>query len=164
MKIIKLKDKCFGTQSMYRKVSGYTFYEESKGYIAFTSDRDQYGILVPYIPIGGKMALEAILADGGFVSFEGMEYVVPIEMQMKRYHIGNGTGSIADFDTAAEVNKWFDEQVTNQKYFCRIYDREKNINILGSEYMWLKPSERWSDEPPQEQEIKQSQGFTQTMY
>lgn len=84
----------------------------------------------------------------------------------KRYHIGHGTGSIADFDTATEVNQWFDEQDTNQRYFCRIYDLEKEIDILGSDYMRLKPSERWTDEIDQTQETeqKQEQGYTQTMY
>ena len=33
------------------------------------------GILAPYIPCGGKRALQAILNAGWFISFEGMEYV-----------------------------------------------------------------------------------------
>lgn len=50
-------------------------YEEGKGYIAFSSDRDEFGILAPYIPCGGKRALQSILDAGGFCSFDGMEYV-----------------------------------------------------------------------------------------
>ena len=46
-----------------------------KGYIAFSSDRDEFGILAPYIPCGGKRALQSILDAGGFCSFDGMEYV-----------------------------------------------------------------------------------------
>ena len=49
--------------------------EERKDAIAFSCDRDKYGILVPYIPCGGKRALQSILDAGGFCSFEGMEYV-----------------------------------------------------------------------------------------
>lgn len=49
--------------------------EVSKGYIAFSSDRDEFGILAPYIPCGGKRALQSILDAGGFCSFDGMEYV-----------------------------------------------------------------------------------------
>ena len=43
--------------------------------IAFSSDRDEFGILAPYIPCGGKRALQSILDAGGFCSFDGMEYV-----------------------------------------------------------------------------------------
>ena len=39
------------------------------------ADRDEFGILVPYIPCGGKRALQSILDAGGFCSFDGMEYV-----------------------------------------------------------------------------------------
>lgn len=35
----------------------------------------EFGILVPYIPCGGKRALQSILDAGGFCSFDGMEYV-----------------------------------------------------------------------------------------
>lgn len=49
--------------------------ERQKGYVAYSSNRDKYGILAPYIPCGGKRALQAILNAGGFISFEGMEYV-----------------------------------------------------------------------------------------
>lgn len=35
----------------------------------------KFGILAPYIPCGGKRALQSILDAGGFCSFDGMEYV-----------------------------------------------------------------------------------------
>ena len=38
------------------------------------SDDNRYRV-APYIPCGGKRALQAILNAGGFTSFEGMEYV-----------------------------------------------------------------------------------------
>lgn len=75
MKIIRLKNVKFGTKKISRVVTGWALYEEGKGYIAFSCDKDQYGILVPYIPCGGKRALQSILDAGGFCSFEGMEYV-----------------------------------------------------------------------------------------
>lgn len=75
MKIVRLKNERFGKLAWHRVVSGYAFYEEGKGYIAFSCDRDKYGILVPYIPRGGKKALQIILDDGGSISFDGMEYV-----------------------------------------------------------------------------------------
>ena len=75
MQIKRLKGVKFGNKRIARVVTGWALYEEGKGYIAFSSDRDEYGILIPYIPVGGKKALQSILDAGGFVSFEGMEYV-----------------------------------------------------------------------------------------
>lgn len=75
MEIKRLKDAKFGNSRVYIKVTGYALYEEGKGYIAFSSDRDRFGILVPYTPCGGKKALQSILDAGGFVSFDGIEYV-----------------------------------------------------------------------------------------
>ena len=57
--------------------NGYAFYEDGKGWLAFSHDRDQYGILIPYIPCGGRKALQAILDAGGFLTMDGMEYVNP---------------------------------------------------------------------------------------
>lgn len=75
MKIKRLRGAKFGNKRIARVVTGWVLYEDGKGYIAFSSDRDKYGILTPYIPVGGKKALQSILDAGGFVSFEGMEYV-----------------------------------------------------------------------------------------
>lgn len=55
MKIKRLKRAKFGTDRIARVVTGYALYEEGKGYIAFSSDRDEFGILAPYIPCGGKV-------------------------------------------------------------------------------------------------------------
>ena len=75
MEIKRLKNAKFGNKAIAKLVTGYALYEEGKGYIAFSSARDKYGILIPYIPCGGKKVLQAILNAGGFVSFEGMEYI-----------------------------------------------------------------------------------------
>ena len=56
----------------------YGFHVEGKGYIAFTADRDKLGVLTPYSPKGGKKALQSILDAGGFLNFDGMEYVTAI--------------------------------------------------------------------------------------
>lgn len=79
MKIIKLKNEKFGTPGLYKMVSGYALYEHGKGFLAYSSDRDKHGVLTPYIPLGGKKALEAILSAGGFTSLTDMEYVLPIK-------------------------------------------------------------------------------------
>jgi len=78
MEIVKIKDLKFGTKKAYAMSSGYAFHEDGKGYLAFTSDTGKYGILTPYIPCGGKKALQLILDGGGFTSLDGMEYVNPM--------------------------------------------------------------------------------------
>lgn len=78
MEIKRLKNTKFGTNKIARVVTGWALYEAGKGWIAFSNDRDQLGILVPYIPCGGKKALQSILDAGGFVSFDGMEYVTEL--------------------------------------------------------------------------------------
>ena len=75
MKIIKLTNQRFGTPAFHIIKSGYALYEDGKGYVAFSSERDQYGILTPFIPRGGRKALQSLLDAGGFSSFDGMEYV-----------------------------------------------------------------------------------------
>lgn len=78
MTIKRIKDGKFGSKKLYTVVSGWAFYEEGKGYVAFSQARDHYGILIPYMPCGGKKALQSILDAGGFTSQEGIEYVVTI--------------------------------------------------------------------------------------
>lgn len=81
MKIKRLKSAKFGFKKIWVEVTGYALYEEGKGYIAFSSERDEFGILAPYIPCGGKRALQSILDAGGFCSFDGMEYVQELGAQ-----------------------------------------------------------------------------------
>ena len=63
MEIKRLKNARFGNKLICQVVTGWGLYEHGKGWVAFSSDRDRYGIL------------QAILDAGGFVSFENMEYV-----------------------------------------------------------------------------------------
>lgn len=79
MEIKKLNAVPFGTSSVCQIVTGWALYEPGRGYYAFSNMRDQYGILSPYIPQGGKKALESIIKAGGFCSLDGMEFVNPVE-------------------------------------------------------------------------------------
>lgn len=65
----------------------------------------------------------------------------------QRYMATSGTSTLRTFATAAELNEWWEAQDTEGQYFCRLYDCNKGINILGSKYMWLKPEERFQDDP-----------------
>ena len=65
-----------------------------------------------------------------------------------RYMATHGTSFLRTFATAAELNEWWEARDTEGRYFCRLYDREKGIDILGSRYMFLPPEERFHDDPP----------------
>ena len=45
MEIRRLKNTKFGTNKIARVVTGWALYEAGKGWIAFSHDRDQFGIL-----------------------------------------------------------------------------------------------------------------------
>lgn len=70
LQIVKLDNARFRHQQGYVVVSGYTFKHPELGYVAFDCDNGK-----PYIPIGGRLALESILEQGGFVSFDRMSFV-----------------------------------------------------------------------------------------
>lgn len=80
MIIKRLKDVRFAkeTGALSCIVTGWALYEEGKGYIAFSHNR-RFGLLLPYMPCGGRKALQAILDAGGFLSMDGMEYVQPAD-------------------------------------------------------------------------------------
>ena len=75
LEIVEIKNKAFGRKEIYQLASGYCFKVEGKGYLAFSTNRDKFGILLPYMPYGGKEALISILEAGGFTSFDGIEFV-----------------------------------------------------------------------------------------
>ena len=66
----------------------------------------------------------------------------------QRYMATSGTSFLRTFATAKELNEWWEARDTEGRYFCRLYDCEKGIDILGSRYMFLKPEERFHDDPP----------------
>ena len=79
MKIVKLTNAKFGNSRVYTIVNGFALYEENRGFVAFSCDRDKCGILTPYMPAGKKKTLQSILDAGGFCSFDGMEFVEAIK-------------------------------------------------------------------------------------
>lgn len=79
MKVVGISNKKFGRKELYRMVSGFAIQTENGGYLAFSNARDEYNILIPYMPVGGKKALQAILDGGGFDSFDGMEIVKSLD-------------------------------------------------------------------------------------
>ena len=50
------------------------FYHLKKGWLAFKSDINE-GANEPYIPLGKRAALEAILAAGGFLDFDTIVFI-----------------------------------------------------------------------------------------
>lgn len=52
--------------------SGYFFYIEGKGYLAFNGD------VIPYNPRGKINVLQNILNDGGFLYYDDIKFINPI--------------------------------------------------------------------------------------
>ena len=46
MQIKRLRNTHFGTKKISRVVTGWALYEPGKGWVAFSADRDEFGILV----------------------------------------------------------------------------------------------------------------------
>lgn len=61
---------------------------------------------------------------------------------VSRYFIGQGTSITADFDTEIELNQFFDSMPDIDRHFCRIYDTQKHINVLGWKYQY---GHKWED-------------------
>lgn len=80
MEIKRLNAVPFGWPHLHQIVTGWALYEPGRGYYAFSAHRDSFGILTPYVPQGGKKALQSIINGGGFISMDGMEFVSPVEV------------------------------------------------------------------------------------
>jgi hypothetical protein len=69
LKIVKLSGQKFAiNKSSYTMPKGFVLYHPVFGFLGFSDG------ISPYQPIGGKKALQSILEDGGFTSFEGMKW------------------------------------------------------------------------------------------
>lgn len=53
---------------------GYALFIPGKGFVKFKHETTA----VPYTPRGGKKALESIIADGGFVDYDSLEFVTSL--------------------------------------------------------------------------------------
>ena len=74
LEIVKLTGNLKFKDSVgYTMPEGYCFMHPEKGYLAFA------GNTMPYMPLGGKNALLNIQKDGGFLSFDDMAWVKPVE-------------------------------------------------------------------------------------
>lgn len=72
LEIKALKGLYFNThKGLCRFSRGYALFISGKGFLKFKQDKTA----VPYTPCGGKKALEAIIADGGFVDYDSLEFV-----------------------------------------------------------------------------------------
>ncbi len=67
----------FGRRDLYVETTGYAFFHKEMGYLAFEKDNRRRRVPIPYIPLGGKVALQSIL-DGGFANFEGIHWLRPL--------------------------------------------------------------------------------------
>lgn len=66
----------FGNEKIQFESSGLGLYHPVLGFVSF--DKDKYGINIPYVPTGGRKALNQILAHGGLTSYDNAKWAKPI--------------------------------------------------------------------------------------
>lgn len=59
----------------YYMEKGFALYNQGLGYLKFKTDKTE----VPYIPCGGKKALQDIIDAGGLTHYNDVEWLKPIE-------------------------------------------------------------------------------------
>lgn len=55
---------------------GWAFFIPGKGFLKFKSDNN----FLPYVPLGGKKALQSIIETGGFIHFDDVEFINPVAL------------------------------------------------------------------------------------
>lgn len=73
LQIVKLGEQKFTAIDGYYKPQGYAFFHPDLGYLSMQPNED-----CPYIPQGGKQALQRILDQGGLVSFDNCKWLQAI--------------------------------------------------------------------------------------
>lgn len=87
LQIVRLDDFTFDTPKGHATVRGWGFLIPGMGFVKFKHDDDA----IPYAPCGGRKALESIINDGGFISYDDIEFVNPVfspsEILIVQYHM-----------------------------------------------------------------------------
>lgn len=66
----------FGNDKIQFESSGLSLYHPVLGFVSF--GKDKYGINIPYVPVGGRKALNQILSDGGLTDYANAQWAKPI--------------------------------------------------------------------------------------
>lgn len=87
LEIKKITGFKFGNRGAYIKgdKNEYALFHKDLGYLSFKSDNEnlECGIKFPYTPLGRNKALQSILDGGGFVDFDGIEWIWPMQEEVK---------------------------------------------------------------------------------
>ena len=103
LEIVKLTGNLKFKDSVgYTMPEGYCFMHPDKGYLAFA------GNTMPYMPLGGKNALLNIQKDGGFLSFDDMAWVKPVEEPVAAHKSAEEKREVGD-----KVNEYIECMVKN---------------------------------------------------
>ena len=103
LEIVKLTGNLKFKDSVgYTMPKGYCFMHPDKGYLAFA------GNTMPYMPLGGKNALLNIQKDGGFLSFDDMAWVKPVEEPIAAHKSAEEKREVGD-----KVNEYIECMVKN---------------------------------------------------
>ena len=78
MEIVRIRSERFFNPSIggYTQPKGAYCFKDSRGFVGF-KDRPY----TPYIPGGGKKALQSILDDGGFINENDLVFIQPMPVE-----------------------------------------------------------------------------------
>lgn len=76
LQIVRLDGLQFKAPLGVADARGWGLYIEGMGYLKFRSDSKSF---VPYAPCGGRKALESILAAGGLLNYDNIEFINPVK-------------------------------------------------------------------------------------
>lgn len=74
LQIVKINNFQFRHPLGTVSCKGWAVCIPGKGFLKFKSDNN----FLPYVPIGGKKALQSIIADGGFIDYNDLEFINPV--------------------------------------------------------------------------------------
>lgn len=66
----------FGNNKIQFETKGLGLYHPVLGFVSFS--KDKYGINQPYIPQGGRKALQSVLDKGGLLEYDSVNFAKPI--------------------------------------------------------------------------------------
>ncbi len=71
LQIVRLQNTKFQAPNGYWLLDGYALHHSELGYVSFDGKK-------PYQPNGGKATLQMVMDAGGFISFDDMYWVKPM--------------------------------------------------------------------------------------
>ena len=124
------------------KLNGFAFHIPGKGYIGM---KDGKGM--PYIPLGGKKALQQILDDGGFLDYKKNTLINPVDESVNEAKVKRPVNRWLELKNDETMHphkkmamglKELKYQLRETEKFFNWYNKIKTMNELDSNQYWKR--------------------------